>query len=106
MFTGIVEETGVVERIKPAANSIELTVRAKVCARGLKLGDSLAVNGCCLTVVKLSPRKGAKLIRFDLLRETWQRTNLHATRVGSLVNLERALLVGGRLGGHFVTGHI
>jgi riboflavin synthase len=106
MFTGIVEETGVVERIKPTADSIELTVRAKVCARGLKLGDSLAVNGCCLTVVKLSARKGAKLIRFDLLRETWQRTNFPSARIGSLVNLERSLLVGGRLGGHFVTGHI
>ncbi|MDB6109904.1 MAG: ribE [Pedosphaera sp.] len=106
MFTGIVEETGVVERIKPTASSIELTVRAKLCARGLKLGDSVAVNGCCLTVVKLTSRKGAKLIRFDLLVETWQRTNLQFTRVGSLVNLERSLLVGGRLGGHFVTGHI
>jgi riboflavin synthase len=106
MFTGIVEETGVVERIKPTASSIELTVRARVCARGLKVGDSLAVNGCCLTVVKLASRKGAKSVRFDLLRETWQRTNLQFTRVGSLVNLERSLLVGGRLDGHFVTGHI
>jgi riboflavin synthase len=106
MFTGIVEETGVVERIKPTASSIELTVRAKVCARGLKVGDSLAVNGCCLTVVKLTPRKGGKLIRFDLLRETWERTNLQSAKVGSRVNLERALLVGSRLGGHFVTGHI
>ncbi|MDB6016172.1 MAG: ribE [Pedosphaera sp.] len=106
MFTGIVEETGVVERIKPTASSIELTVRAKVCARGLKVGDSLAVNGCCLTVVKLTARKGGKLIRFDLLRETWERTNLQSAKVGSRVNLERALLVGDRLGGHFVTGHI
>ena len=54
MFTGIVEETGIVERIKATAKAIELTVRAKICARGLKIGDSLAVNGCCLTVVKLS----------------------------------------------------
>jgi len=106
MFTGIVEETGSVERIKPAAKSIELTIRAKVCGHGLKLGDSLAVNGCCLTVVKLSRRGGYCFARFDLLEETWQRTNLQFARPGSLVNLERPLRTDGSLGGHFVTGHI
>src|SRR5580692_3668431 len=106
MFTGIIEETGVVERIKPTAKSIELTVRAQVCGRGLKIGDSLAVNGCCLTVVKLASRKGGKSIQVDLLKETWQRTNLQWAAVGSLVNLERSLMVGARLGGHFVTGHV
>src|SRR5580704_9315265 len=106
MFTGIVEETGIVERIKPSAKSIELTVRTKVCGRGLKIGDSLAVNGCCLTVVKLAPRAGGKSVRMDLLKETWERTNLQFTRRGSLVNLERSLKVGARLGGHFVMGHI
>jgi riboflavin synthase len=106
MFTGIVEETGIVERIKPTAKAIELTVRAKVCGRGLKIGDSLAVNGCCLTVVKISTRGAGKLLRMDLLKETWQRTNLKDTRPGSRVNLERSLQVGARLGGHFVTGHI
>ena len=106
MFTGIVEETGIVERIKPTAKSIELTVRAKVCGRGVKVGDSIAVNGCCLTVVKLAAAKGGKLIRFDLLKETWKRTNLQFARVGAAVNLERSLQVGARLGGHFVTGHI
>lgn len=106
MFTGIVEETGTVEQIKATAKSLELTVRAKVCGRGLKLGDSLAVNGCCLTAAKITSRAGAKLIRLDLLKETWERTNLQFARVGSLVNLERSLAVGARLGGHFVTGHI
>ncbi len=106
MFTGIVEEAGVVAQIKPAANSIQLTVRVKTCARGLKIGDSVAVNGCCLTVAKLLPGKPGKLARFDLLKETWERTNLQFARVGSGVNLERSLLIGGRLGGHFVTGHI
>ena len=106
MFTGIVEETGTVERLKPTAKSIELTLRANVCARGLKVGDSLAVNGCCLTVVKLAARGGRKLVQVDLLRETWRRTNLQFARVGSLVNLERALPANGRLSGHFVTGHI
>ena len=106
MFTGIVEETGVVERVKPGAKSIELTVRAKVCGRRLKIGDSLAVNGCCLTVVKMKTRGAFKSVRMDLLRETWKRTNLRFVRAGSLVNLERSLQVGARLGGHFVTGHV
>jgi len=106
MFTGIVEETGTVERIKPTAKSIELTIRAVLTARGLKVGDSLAINGCCLTVVKIgSPRK-SKLLQFDLLKETWERTNLQFASTGSLVNLERPLRADGRLGGHFVTGHI
>ena len=106
MFTGIVEETGVVERIEPTAKSIELTVQMNLCGRGLKTGASLAVNGCCLTVVK-SRRRGARtLARFDLLRETWERTNLQFARPGSLVNLERPLRTHGELSGHFVTGHI
>ncbi|HSH93711.1 MAG TPA: riboflavin synthase [Roseimicrobium sp.] len=106
MFTGIVEETGMVRGIKPTGKSIELTVAARVCARGLKLGDSIAVNGCCLTAVKMSGRGAARSIRFDLLQETWDRTNLSHVSVGSLVNLERALPADGRLGGHFVTGHV
>lgn len=106
MFTGIVEEAGRVEKIRPTAKSIELTVRTKTCAPGLKLGASLAINGCCLTVVKLTPRRSEKLVQFDLLRETWNRTNLQFTQPGSLVNLERPLRTDGNLGGHFVTGHI
>ena len=108
MFTGIVEETGRVERIEPSANAIALTVRARVCGKAVRTGDSVAVNGCCLTVVKITPAKsgGGKLLRFDLLRETWDRTNLSAVKPGSGVNLERALRFGGRLGGHFVTGHV
>ena len=106
MFTGIVEEAGTVERIRPAAKSIELTVRAVKCGRGLKLGDSLAVNGCCLTVVKLAKRGKFRLAQFDLLQKTWRRTNLQFARPGALVNLERPLRAQGELGGHFVTGHI
>jgi riboflavin synthase len=106
MFTGIVEEAGVIEQIKPTAKSIELTVRAVVCGRGVKAGDSVAVNGCCLTAVKITPRGKVKLIRFDLLQESWQRTNFQFARPGSLVNLERSLRMNGELGGHFVTGHV
>jgi riboflavin synthase len=106
MFTGIVEETGIVERIKPTAKSIELTVRVNVTGRGLKTGGSLAVNGCCLTAVKVATRGKYKLAQFDLLQETWRRTNLQFAKAGSLVNLERPLRANGEFGGHFVTGHI
>jgi riboflavin synthase len=106
MFTGIVEETGVIAAIKPTATAIQLTVRAQVCARGVKLGDSIAVNGCCLTVTKLRRGKTGSTLQFDLLKETWERTNLSAVTPGASVNLERALAVGDRLGGHFVTGHV
>lgn len=106
MFTGIVEEAGVIEKITPTKKSIELTVRARVCGRGLKIGASMAVNGCCLTAVKISARGKAKLIQFDLLQESWQRTNFQFAKVGSLVNLERSLRANGELGGHFVTGHV
>ncbi len=106
MFTGIVEEAGRVERIEPSTKSIELTVRAKSTGKGLKLGASLAVNGCCLTVVGLKKAGAGTLARFDLLKETWNRTNLQFAKIGSLVNLERPLRTDGNLGGHFVTGHI
>jgi riboflavin synthase len=106
MFTGIVEETGVVEKIKLTAKAIELTVRAGVCGRGLKLGASVAVNGCCLTAAKISAHGKSRLIRFDLLQESWRLTNLQFTRPGSLVNLERSLRANGELGGHFVSGHV
>ena len=106
MFTGIVEEAGIVERIKPAAKSIELSVRANATGRGLKPGGSLAVNGCCLTAVKVTTQGKFKSAKFDLLRETWRRTNLQFAKAGSLVNLERPLRASGEFGGHFVTGHI
>jgi riboflavin synthase len=106
MFTGIVEETGVVERIQPTAKSIQLTFRAGVCGRGVKVGESIAVNGCCLTIVRVGRAGKTRQIGVDLLRETWDRTNLQFTRPGSLVNLERSLRPSDRMGGHFVTGHV
>jgi riboflavin synthase len=106
MFTGIVGETGTVESIQRGAKSILLTIRAQTSARGLKPGDSVAVNGCCLTVVKISARGKSRLLQFDLLRETWRRTSLPFARPDSRVNLERPLRANGELGGHFVTGHI
>jgi riboflavin synthase len=106
MFTGIVEESGRIQSITPAEDAIQLVVRSRVCGRGVKTGDSVAVNGCCLTVVKAGGRGRDRLLQFDLLAETWKRTNLHCARPGSAVNLERALRAGGEMGGHFVTGHI
>lgn len=106
MFTGIVEETGVVEAIQPTAKAIQLVIRARAITRGLKLGASVAVNGCCLTVVKISTHGKARCLRFDVLQETWKRTNLQFARPGSLVNLERPLRAGGEFGGHFVSGHV
>ncbi len=106
MFTGIVQETGTVEKIERGKKSIGLTVLAGTVARGLKIGDSVAVNGCCLTSVKISARGKSKLIQFDVLQESWRLTNLQFAKRGSLVNLERPLRADGEFGGHFVTGHI
>ena len=106
MFTGIVEETGQVTAVRAGTGSIRFSVRSAVCGRGLAVGDSVAVNGCCLTVVKKSGPSAARILHFDLLEETWKRTNLPWAKPGSRVNLERALRADGRLGGHFVTGHI
>ncbi len=106
MFTGIVEETGTVLGHDRRGGKIRVVVRAARCAEGVKIGDSVAVNGCCLTVVDRRGRRGARELSFDLLEETWKLTNLQFAVPGCLVNLERALAVGDRLGGHFVTGHV
>lgn len=106
MFTGIIEETGQVEKMARGSKAIALTIRAGSAARGLKTGGSLAVNGCCLTATGMAARGRSKLVRFDLLEETWRRTNFQFLKAGSLVNLERPLGAGGEFGGHFVTGHV
>lgn len=106
MFTGIIEETGTVEKIAPGKKAITLVIRAGKAVRGLKIGGSLAVNGCCLTAIKMAPRGKSGLVHFDLLKETWRRTNFQFLKTGSPVNLERPLRAGDELGGHFVTGHI
>jgi riboflavin synthase len=98
MFSGIVEELGtVVDRTTSA-----LVVRANVVRDGLRIGESVAVNGVCLTVVALGP----DWFRVEVVPETWARTNLSDVTVGSLVNLERPLQADGRIGGHFVQGHV
>jgi riboflavin synthase len=106
MFTGIVEEAGTVEKITPTKNFIQMAVRTNLCGHSLKIGASVAVNGCCLTAVRISARGKSRVIQFDLLQESWQRTNFQFTKVGSRVNLERALRANDELGGHFVSGHV
>lgn len=102
MFTGIVEEAGRVVSIRPGPKSTELTIRSRKVGRSLKVGQSLAVNGTCLTVV--AARRG--VVRFDVLNETLRCTNLGELRPGSLVNLERPLRANAGLDGHFVLGHV
>ncbi|MEE2948233.1 MAG: riboflavin synthase [Verrucomicrobiota bacterium] len=106
MFTGLIEETGNVEAIEHGRDDVTLTVSADVCLGGTSPGDSIAVNGCCLTATKVVKRGQLRGFQFNLLRETWLVTNLGSLRRGSTVNLERALALGQRMGGHFVTGHI
>lgn len=102
MFTGLVEEVGECLWLRQTSKSVQLTVTAKRVSRDIHTGDSVAVNGCCLTVT--SHRKDH--ITFDILDETMRVTNLDKLRPESLVNLERALPADGRLGGHFVQGHV
>ncbi len=98
MFTGIVEEVGTVKAAYPG----KLIVSATKVVADTKMGDSIAVNGACLTVTEISPGS----FSVDVTPETLRRTNLGALRPGEAVNLERPLAVGSRIGGHFVQGHV
>jgi len=102
MFTGLVEETGELLALERSAAGARLTVRAPLVTGDVHLGDSVAVNGCCLTVTTCE----GQILAFDLLEETLARTNLGALTPGAPVNLERALAAHARLGGHFVQGHV
>lgn len=102
MFTGIIEETGIVRSLRRSSAGGVLRIEAEQSASGLKPGDSIAVNGVCLTVVETTGRGFSS----DLSAETLQRSNLGQAREGMVVNLERALAVGDRLGGHIVQGHV
>jgi riboflavin synthase len=102
MFTGLVEETGAIVSLDRSEGGARLRLRAPIIAAGVALGDSVAVNGCCLTVTA----QDGESLEFDLLAETLARTNLGELAGGTSVNLERALAANARLGGHFVQGHI
>ena len=102
MFTGLVEETGTLVSLDRSEIGARLTVRAPLVSSDARIGDSIAINGCCLTVVL----HDGETLAFDLLAETLARTNLGDLTIGASVNLERALAATARLGGHFVQGHI
>ncbi len=102
MFNGLVEETGRLLWLRATEQSVQFEVAAPGLAEGARTGDSIAVNGCCLTVI--AHRSGQ--LTFDLLQETLARTNLGSLRRDALINLERPVRADGRMGGHFVQGHI
>lgn len=102
MFTGLVEEVGKVLKIERTGGTRRLTVAAERLTRELKLGDSIAVSGVCLTAVEIAPDHFCA----DLAEETWTRTSFSRITDGALVNLELPMKVDGRLGGHMVQGHV
>ncbi|WP_322495669.1 riboflavin synthase [Chloroflexus sp.] len=102
MFTGIIEEIGIVERLSQVEGGWSLTVQAATVLDGTALGHSIAVNGACLTVTALTDRS----FTVGLSPETLRRTNLGEVQPGEGVNLERSLAANGRIGGHFVQGHV
>jgi len=102
MFTGLIEEVGTVVALDLSRDQKRLEISAPQLAEKVRLGDSVAVNGCCLTVARF----GDARLSFDLLQESLARTSFKNLRCGSRVNLELALIAGARFGGHFVQGHI
>jgi len=102
MFTGIVEELGVVEALEDQGDAVRLTVRGPHVTQDARLGDSVAVNGCCLTVAE----RAGETFTADVMRETLDKTSLGTLAPGGRVNLERAVTATSRLGGHIVQGHV
>ena len=102
MFTGIIEQVGTISAVEPLGDSVRLTIDAPAILDGVALGDSIAVNGVCLTVAEHT----ATTFTADCMQETLDRSNLGELHVGSPVNLERAALVNARLDGHIVQGHV
>ena len=102
MFTGIIEEIGSVKRVSVGGKSGSIEIAAKKVLEGTKIGDSIAVNGVCLTVTSL----GSSSFTADVMAETLRRSSLGSLSLGNGVNLERAMAADGRFGGHLVSGHI
>jgi riboflavin synthase len=102
VFTGITEELGVVQELRVAAEGAKITIAARQVLSGLKIGDSVSVNGVCLTVIQLH----ATSFQCDISAETLRLSSFKLAKPGARVNLERSLMVGDRLGGHFVLGHV
>ncbi|KKC46216.1 riboflavin synthase subunit alpha [Paenibacillus sp. D9] len=102
MFTGLIEEIGTLHRVSQRGEALLLTIGASKVLEGVGLGDSISVNGVCLTVTSWDSRS----FSVDVMPETYRHTNLKDLPAGSLVNLERAMAAGGRFGGHIVQGHV
>lgn len=102
MFTGIIEELGTVKSIHSQSGGMRLSISGKIVLDGMKIGDSISVNGACLTVVEISNT----LFSADVSRESLDKSNLGKLRVGDKVNLERPMRLADRLGGHLVAGHV
>ncbi|MCS6972196.1 MAG: riboflavin synthase [Leptospiraceae bacterium] len=102
MFTGLIEETGHIAAIEPVAGGKRFTIACRLVLEGLKIGDSIAVSGACQTVEQI----GAESFTVFSIPETLARTNFNDLKIGDPVNLERALRLGDRLGGHLVQGHV
>ena len=102
MFTGLIEEIGTLRRVQRRGEAMVLTVAAAKVLEGARLGDSIAVNGVCLTVISFD----GSSFDADVMPETFRRSTLHELKPGDPVNLERAMLAGGRFGGHIVQGHV
>lgn len=102
MFTGIIEETGILKKIVKNSRGAEITIQCKKVLENTQVGDSIAINGCCQTVTKLS----SDLFSADVSEETLKVTNFSKMKQGDIVNLERALTPSTRMGGHIVQGHI
>lgn len=102
MFTGLIEEIGKIQEIKPKNNGIEIKVSARKVLEDSQIGDSIAINGVCLTITEL----GNDYFKFDVSQETLDRSTFKYLKIGDYVNLERALRPSDRLGGHIVQGHV
>jgi riboflavin synthase len=102
VFTGLIEETGIVRAIRRAGRSLHITVGARKVLEGIRIGDSIAVNGVCLTVVRFDE----DAFTADVMPETFAKTNLRDLVPGDPVNLERTMALGDRFGGHIVQGHV
>ena len=102
MFTGLIEEIGKIQEIKPKTNGIEIKVSAQKVLEDSQIGDSIAINGVCLTITEL----GDNYFKFDVSQETLDRSTFKYLKIGDYVNLERALRPSDRLGGHIVQGHV
>ncbi|HWO76674.1 MAG TPA: riboflavin synthase [Bacillus sp. (in: firmicutes)] len=102
MFTGIVEEIGTIREIKQGKEAMTLTIQAKITMEDIHLGDSYSINGVCLTVTSFTKDQ----FTVDVMPETFHNTALSKLKVGSPINIERAMAANGRFGGHFVSGHV